>query len=128
MAKKVISIILISIAFVATVVVGVYFLTGVISIITDLPKCIAQAEDTSAINSCNASFAAGIVLMAMFAVVIELPVMGGATLLSIIATILNRKREDFKWDFRMVFMVICCILPAIIAATTFVLIQLNPSN
>ncbi|GEM_PF-5823868 len=129
MAKKVISTILIVIAFVVTFIVGAYFLGATISIYTDLPKCLAQAgEDSEAISKCNTNFGVGLVVVAMFSVAIEWPVMGGTTLLSIIATILNRTRKDFKWNFRMVFMVICCVLPAVLAAVTYMMLFLNPNN
>lgn len=129
MAKKVISTILIVIAFVVTVIVGGYFLGATISIYADLPKCLAQAgEDSQAISKCNTNFGVGLTAVALFSVAIGWPVLGGASLLSIIATILNRTRKDFKWNFRMIFMVICCVLPVVLAAVTYSLLYFNPNN
>ncbi len=128
MARKVSSLIMVIVGFLATVFVCGYFLYTVCAIYTDLPKCIANAAgDSEAISKCNAGTSAAVILMIGFFVALCLPVSIGATGLNIAATFIYRYRKDFKWDARLVFMIICDVLPAILCLIIWCLLIFNPN-
>ena len=128
MARKVSSLIMVIVGFLATVIICGYFLISVCSIYTGLPQCIAKAAgDSEAISKCNAATSASIVLMLGFFIALCLPVSVVATGLNIAATFIYRYRKDFKWDARLVFMIICDVLPAILCLIIWFLLIFNPN-
>ncbi len=128
MARKISSLIMVIVGFLVTVFVCGYFLFGICDIYTELPKCIAEAAgDSEAVSKCNASSSAAIIVMFTFFVALCLPISLGATILNIAATLIYRYRKDFKWDARLILMIVSDVLPAILCSIIWCLLIFNPN-